>query len=45
MRGCASYRIFEQRRLSGVCANAQTRQSIRCSRVQRMDAFEDSFKT
>ena len=36
-----TYRIVEQRRLRRVCANAQTRQSLRCSLTQSLDADED----
>ena len=36
-----AYRIIEQRMLRRVCANAQTHQSILCSRIPSMDVDED----
>ena len=38
------YLNFEQQRLSRACANAQTRQSLRCSHPQRIDVDEGSGK-
>ena len=34
--------LVERRKLKRACANAQTRQSFRCSHMQSMDVDEDS---
>ena len=44
-RDFGTYRISEQRRLRRVCTYAQTRQSLRCSHTQSMDADESSDQT
>ena len=41
---CCTYHIGEQRRLCRDCANAQFRQSSRCSHTQSRDEDEGSGK-
>ena len=42
---CSAYRIVKQRRLWRVCANAQTRLSLRCLYTHSMDVNEGSDQT